>query len=57
MKGIPSFSISIFRIADCIHIYPTAYGTPFLVSIKSVKELKFNLENYVERMKLKVFKW
>lgn len=57
MKGIPSFSISIFRIADCIHIYPTACGTPFLVSTKSVKELKFNLENYVERMKLKVFKW
>lgn len=48
---IPSFSITILRIADVIHIYPTAYGTPFLVSTKSVKDLKFNLENYVERVK------
>ena len=54
---IPSFSISIFRIADVIQIFPAAYGTPFLVSTKSVKDLKFNLENYVERMRVNVLKW
>ena len=51
---IPSFSISIFRIADVIHIFPTACGSSFLVSTKSIKNLKFNLENYVERVRIAI---
>lgn len=52
MKEIPSFSITIVRIADVIHILPTFYGSSYLVSTKSVKELRANLENYVERVKI-----
>lgn len=38
-------------MGNCIHIFPTFYGSSFLVSTKSVKELRANLENYVERVK------
>lgn len=51
MKRIPSFSITIHVIGDFINIYPTAYGSSFLVSTKSVKGLKTNLEDYIERVK------
>lgn len=51
MKGIPKFCITIHVIGDFINIYPTAYRPAYLVSTKSVKELRTNLENYVERVK------
>lgn len=51
MKGIPSFSITIHVIGDFINIYPTAYRPAYLVSTKSIKKLKTNLEDYIERVK------
>lgn len=55
MKGIPKFCLTIVVIGDSIHVYPTAYGSSYLiVSTKmkhSVKELRANLESYVERIK------
>ena len=57
MKRIPSFCITLLVVEGIILIYPTAYGSAFLVSTRSVKNLKFNLENYVERMRVNVLKW
>lgn len=48
---IPSFSITIHIIGNLINIYPTAYGTSYLASTKSIKKLKTNLEDYIERVK------
>ena len=51
MKRIPSFCITLLVKEDIIRVYPTIHGSSYLVSTKSVKELKSNLENYVERVK------
>jgi hypothetical protein len=60
MKRIPSFSITIHVIGDFINIYPTAYRPAYLVSTKSIKKLKTNLEDYIERVKevlLRYYQW
>lgn len=51
MKRIPNFSITIHVIGDFINIYPTAYRPAYLVSTNSIKKLKANLEDYIERVK------
>lgn len=51
MKRIPSFCITVLVVDGAIIVYPTAYGSSFLVSTKSVKGLKTNLEDYIERVK------
>lgn len=52
MKGIPKFCITLLVKEGIIHIYPTIRGSSYLVSTKSAKELRANLENYVERVKI-----
>lgn len=52
MKDIPKFCITLLVKEDIIRIYPTIRGSSYLVSTKSVKELRANLENYVERVKI-----
>lgn len=52
MKGIPKFCLTIVVIGDSIHVYPTIQESSYLVSTKSVKKLRANLENYVERVKI-----
>lgn len=52
MKGIPKFCLAILVIGDIICVYPTICESSYLVSTKSVKELRANLENYVERVKI-----
>lgn len=51
MKDIPKFCITLLVKEDIIRVYPTINGSSYLVSTKSVKELRANLENYVERVK------
>ena len=51
MKDIPKFCITLLVKEDIIRVYPTIHGSSYLVSTKSVKELRANLENYVERVK------
>lgn len=52
MKEIPKFCITILVVGGSICVYPTIHGSSYLVSTKSVKELRANLENYVERVKI-----
>lgn len=51
MKRIPRVCITLLVKEDIIRVYPTICRSSCLVSTKSVKELKSNLENYVERIK------
>ena len=51
MKRIPSFCITLLVVEGVILIYPTAYGPAYLVPSNSIRELRYKLENYIERVK------